>query len=199
MLKNARPNKPTFPTSGNRAMALPSLMLLLLCACTSQTDAPVPKPQNTYFSIKQFFEGEIERLTKEAVSSDITIEMNGKSETQKNEKVDWRTQLAPFLVSDINKPAWIGKYSVDTTKTNGKTTLTFTAREAKLRTRSIAIVFENGEQPSSISIQNEVSNLVYAQKERLNYSKTAYSIESEQRMLWMKPKQFIINARFGGR
>lgn len=69
----------------------------------------VPK----FFDLKGYFEGEMQKLSsKNKFTKTVTV--NGKSEAQIIDTLDFRKELSFFAAADISRPAWSDKYVVDT-------------------------------------------------------------------------------------
>lgn len=153
---------------------------------------------NNYFNLHQFFDSEIVRLKSKQTGLQKIAALNNKTETLTLQQVDWEKELSVFSTSDINKPAWQGKYMADTTKQNGLTTLTYTATDAALRTQSVTLIFnDNAAQPTSVTIRNQSDNFVYQLTENVNYqTEKGYNIQTIQKVIFMQPETFAISGSF---
>ncbi len=165
---------------------------------TSSNETKAISGSTPYFNLGAYFTSEIARLTKQKITLDKKAALNGKSETQTLQSVDWEKELAIFTLSDINKPAWRDKYTADSSMQGQQLTITYTATDTDLRTQSINLVFEpNATVPKSVTIFNHADNLVYQLTENLNYqSATGYQIQTTQKVVLMNPQSFAIEGRF---
>ena len=82
------------------------LFFLISCKNDSPKTAAELKP---FFDVRGYFKAEIERL-KDVKKVKKTVEVNGKREEKIVEITNWNEELAPFISSDINRPAWLDKY-----------------------------------------------------------------------------------------
>lgn len=151
-----------------------------------------------YFNLNRFFNQEITRLKNMKTGLQKTAILNQESETKTLTDVNWKKELSAFTASDINKPAWEGKYTADTTRQNGFTTVTYTANDDGLRTRLIQLNFKDGSNsPVSVAITNQTKNFVYQTNENLHYQTAGgYNIKASQKVILMQPETFAINANF---
>lgn len=165
---------------------------------TSSNETNVISGSTPYFNLGAYFTSEITRLTEHKTTLDKKAALNGKSETQTLQSVDWEKELAIFTLSDINKPAWRDKYTADSSMQGQQLTITYNATDTDLRTQSINLVFEpNATVPKSVTIFNHADNLVYQLTENLNYqSATGYQIQTTQKVVLMNPQSFAIEGRF---
>lgn len=177
------------------------LVLSLLFGCTSPA-APTgagTKKNLQYFDLKGFMLAEKERLAQVAGCSK-TVLANGKSETKTLEKVNLENELKPFLESDINKPAWVGKYEIDSIFNENQqlTGLRYLAKDNKLKTKVVNVQFDNGE-VIHIFIENATHTNVANTYQALTYlPKSGYSIESKQSVSLMDEHFFKVEVEFPG-
>lgn len=72
------------------------------------------KEADYYFSVNDYFEKEILRMTSSEMKIRKSIEQEGNVETLIDSTPDWKKELSLFKSFDINKAANSGAYSVDT-------------------------------------------------------------------------------------
>jgi len=173
------------------------LLSLFLTACSNDVVSNNDKT-TSYFSLKDFFEEEIEGLEKRQQSIEKTAFLNDKSETKTLEKVDWAQELRLFTNCDINKSAWLGKYKVDSLLNDAEKSLTvsYTALDDKLRTRHITLTFVENVL-TVIDIKNNSQNLIYNMVEELLYKpKEGYEVETTQKIRGMNADKWAMKVRF---
>lgn len=149
--------------------------------------------QNSYFDLKNYFEQEASRLNSERPKISKTVNDNGKVETKSVQDTLWVKELAVFINSNINKPAWSKSYSVVKTDTSE----IYTAIDSSLKTKSIQILRTSKDAIKSIKIVNRTSNELYDLDEWLTYSPNHfYTIERKQKAKLLKESYFKIEGRF---
>ncbi|MFD0749791.1 hypothetical protein ACFQZS_06535 [Mucilaginibacter calamicampi] len=161
---------------------------------------PSCKPDNLkqgavkeYFDIKGYFENSAAHLKKERKTITKTVVHNGKSESKQVEIGNWEAELALFTESDINKPAWNGSY----TKQDSAAVITYTAKDADLRTRRILIDKAKDGSIKQITINNQVNNALYNTRETLNYfPDSVYTIEKYQKVKLLGANTYKITGKF---
>jgi hypothetical protein len=167
-------------------ICFPALMIIgfsfFINAC--QNEAPqYGKPQTTFFDLKGYFKTEVIRLKQYMTKVKKTVTVNGKSEEKILENLNFEEELAPFIASDINRPAWSDYYMSkvkEPSVNNG--TWEYYALKDHLKTRSL-IVNKEG-QNSNIDILNAEETVATKSETRLNYdNRIGYTISTIQKLM----------------
>jgi hypothetical protein len=172
-------------------------LLFFFSACNNSVDTT--KTSNFYFSLKDYFNTEAARLKQENVLVKKTVILNDKAETKNLKIEDWNNELLTFSDADINKSAFVGKYSIDSVFKEGKlTSVSYIANENKLKTKSITLHFSDTEStPTSIDISLETKNTLYHSTQQLHYeSKVGYSVMGTQEIRVLKKDEFQVKVSF---
>lgn len=163
---------------------------ILISGCTLDNASKV-KP-DYYFDLELFFKAEAKKLNKSNNIIHKTVTHNGITELKKLQIKNWEDELALFIQSDINKPAWEEAYQIDSSKTD---IITYKAIEDDLKTRLIEVKFKKGK-PSQIKILNKSSNYLYQTKEMLAYyPDSLYSIKKEQKVTILGENNYQIEGK----
>ena len=184
----------TFSKTGFTALIL---FTLFSCGNSESPQSTDRKSSLNYFDIRGYMEAEIKKLAQEP-SFNKSVYVNGEKETKRLESIDLENELTPFIDSDINKPAWAGKYDVDSTfnQAHQLIGLHYQSKDRKLKTKSIAIDFE-GTDVSKIFIVNAVNSSVANTYQTLTYQpQKGFSIESKQDVSLMAKNHFKIEVAF---
>lgn len=165
--------------------------LLFLTACqTTVSDKKMPK---AFFDASDFFNAEIIRLDslKPAVIKTVTV--NDKSETKELATLNYTEELAPFVQSDINKPAWLDWYRTDTMRNEDTvskylhTHILYTALKTSLKTKKFLVHLDSLKQPIAIDILNSDDNAIAGAQHELHYDKrSGFSINNKQHLALSK-------------
>ena len=146
-----------------------------------------------YFDIKGYFEKNAARLKKQHPAITKTVVHNGTSETKKVEISNWGEELALFIESDINKPAWSGSYA----KQDSAGAIIYVANDAELKTRRITIDKAKDGHIKQIAIYNQISNALYNTRETLKYfADSAYTIEKYQKVKLLGANSYKVTGKF---
>ena len=151
------------------------------CSDFSPSETAEELEVKNYFDLKGFFEKEKERLAGQQ-NFKKTVIVNGEAEVNETAEIDFEKELTIFSNSDINRPAWSDKYSVDSVFNEKKELvhLGYETSDKKLRTRKIAVDFDGGA-VSKIQIENMTSTAIANAQQSLTYEPAkGYSIESRQ-------------------
>ena len=126
------------------------LTLLLVSLCYScSPDRPKVQPSTyvdttpedgSFFDLAGYMRSEAERLSGTPMTVQKTIRLNGKEETQELTDLDFAKDLQLFIVADINKPAWLGKYATTTQRGSGRhETIRHVALDSAMTTQLIEV------------------------------------------------------------
>jgi hypothetical protein len=167
------------------------IFIVTLSSCTTGPNQVYPA--KIYFDLPGFLDEQVAQLYKDSFIVIKTTEINGNSDQHEMPWTDWRKELALFYASDINKPSFIGKYSVDSTAGDpAKVTVAYKATDPSLRTRLIEIIY-TGDSVSLIHISNQSGNFLTSNNEELYYQPLkGYIIKSSQTMKFFGDTKFAI-------
>ncbi len=176
---------------------LAGLLALLTFHCQSSAVTGSGQEEKSFFDLRAFFEGEIARLKAENPKIKKEIEINGKKEQKTQEEVDFEKELAIFIRSDINKPAWKDKYGVDSVVvSNELVRVDYTALDSTLKTRLLSIEFEEAA-VNKVSITNKTDSPLIQSKQQLTFEpKKGYQIANQQDLSLSNDSQLRIVATF---
>jgi hypothetical protein len=134
------------------------LFLGLFTACESNSSNTIEA--SPYFNLKDFLENQAVMLDSLKPSVE-KIALDEKSPTPKKFKVDdWKRELRLFIETNINRPVYIGQYSVDSSKSNPQKVI-YKAKTDDLSTRSIEIFYNQDAKLDSIKIFYKKQNWLY--------------------------------------
>lgn len=172
-------------------------ILGLLTACGPQPKADIASGNTVYFDLKKYLESEITRLDKTQPTVLKTVSVNGKEEQQTLKQLDYRSELTPLLEADINRPAWEGKYRVDSTHiAPGEWTLTYTATDEKPPVRTMSVRFQK-HVVESILIERAGQTLMAGSSQKLSYRPAAgFEVETLQKVVFMSERNIRMAVAF---
>ena len=172
-------------------------IFISFCGITGCEDRESKYEINQFFSTKDFFEKEIERLKVGDIRLEKTAFIGEKKETVILDSVNWPDELRLFIDSDINKPAYITEYDTSSQSTsNGKQVKIYKAKRDDLDTQLLRVIF-NQERVEQIEVVLNDENMVYDSERKLVYiPESGYSIEALQKVMLSDEKQFKIEAKF---
>ncbi len=182
-----------------------SILLLLVVLYACNVEAPQSTPDdvpNRYYDLNRFFEEEIKRLNEEQPVVNKTIVLNGETEQQTVEEVNFSNELLIFNESHINKVSWWGKYDGDTTFYAGGEKkqikkIRYTANDEALKTKEIRISFSPQEKLDSLFIFNSTQSPTITTRQELVYiPDVKYEIYSEEKVVVSKNRELIIRGVF---
>jgi hypothetical protein len=169
-------------------------VLLLLCgsyAC-NKPEIKETGAELKYFDIKEYFNKEAQRLTRQNPMVDKTVAHNGAAENKKLKITSWAKELNLFTESDINKPAWKLSYNVQANDDS----VVYKAKYPELKTREIVIRKKSG-QVTEVAIVNNTHNILYNTTEKLVYAPGGYYlIEKMQKVKIMGANNYRIKGVF---
>ncbi len=151
-----------------------------------------------FFSLKNYFENEAQRLTNQHSVVLKEVKRNNASEEKEIEIPDWRKEFGLFIESDINKLSWKDSYQkiARQNESGSRDTLIYQCKNSELRTREIMIIKEN-KQIQEIVIKNKVQNYLYSSDEELKYyPDSLYEINKKQDVILLGSNAYYISGHF---
>ena len=176
---------------------LPLFMCLFLTAfIISCEEEKINTSHKKYFDIAAFFKQESAALQKNKMKIVKQIIKDGAKDLKTFDNINWQKELKPFADCDINKPAWINAYRVDTIPLkNGRINVTYTSQEEKLPVRSIKISFTNDNLIEDIVIQKERHNFYYRSYDWYVYrAMKGFEIKGSQKVHFLDETVYEISA-----
>ncbi len=170
------------------------LILSVFCsACASETETV---KTNRYFDLKGLIEKQIGLLQKQKPNVQKTILVSEKSENQQVTSIDWTKELELFNQVDLNKPAYVGNYDVDSSAMGVKYSLKNTEN---LPVKFLAIQ-RAGEDGISVEALMSSENYLYQSEKHLkltlrNNEVADYQIDGFQKVVFGDKKQFKIDGK----
>lgn len=173
-----------------------AIVTSLFMACSNQQQAEqqtnTSSTTSPYFSLETYFSDQIRTLEQNSPEIVKTVDANGQQESRTLTNMNWKNELAPFVESDINKPAWVNSYTVDRVAN----TIRYQRKEDGLRTEKIIITTDDRGDVQSIYIENNVSNVLYNSTEHLRYyPDSLYEITREQSIRMIGKNRYHIRGR----
>jgi hypothetical protein len=134
---------------------LPLFLAIITFSCQQKEENSTQK----YFDIKSLFTNQINVLSTEKPVFVKNVEINSEKETKEFDSIDWKKELDPFVMMDINKPAYAKSYEIIETDSTLKYLL---KKDEKLPISSIWMMKKrNSNQISFIEIASNEENMLY--------------------------------------
>lgn len=177
----------------------------LLTSCMPEIEG---KEKETYFSTKTYFQEVIQSLSQEEITLLKEANINGEQENKtlriSQDSTFWQREFQVFMEADINKPALIGQYRVDTVATKDKVTsqevkeIQYTAQSDDLRTRTMKVWVTVAEQEVvGIHIETSDKNVIYASGQTLSYlADKEYTIDAYQEVVSQPREAYTLRSVF---
>jgi hypothetical protein len=155
-----------------------------------------------YFDLIQFTDNQVHELYMQKLQVKKKIFLDGETDQITLDTLNWEKELALFKEADINSPSLRDSYEIDEDKS--RHTLTYTAKESKLKVKEIKLVFDEQSQMNKVSIKqvkiffSEDNQLYEIQRdlsmELKNNLLSAYSIKGFQKVILKDSLIYDINA-----
>ncbi len=169
--------------------------LLTFCALLSACNEEVKENQvKKYFDLKGLVERQITTLNSQKPSVQKTVLMSDSTENQLVKTIDWAKELELFIQADLNKPAFVQSYHVDSSSMGVK----YTLKETEKLPVKYLNVNRLGEDGISIEAYINTDNYLYETERHLklslrNNQVTDYQIDGFQKIVFGNKKGFKIN------
>lgn len=176
------------------------LGLVLLGSCEPAAETTTVAYTDPYFSLEDYFEAEIAELTQRQQRVQKKVVLNGETEEQILDQVDFRNELQLFLDADINRPAWSDKYQIDSLYQAGKLhQIAYTTSDSTLATRAITVTFATTAVPrvEAVEIHAKMETVLSDSDKWLRYEpQRAYTIRTTHASTMSDSLQLEIVATF---
>lgn len=154
------------------ALSLAMVITFFSCSSSDKSKDSLTKE----FDLPKFFRNEVAALNALQPKIRKTVSKDNISETKQLVIADWNKELANFLTIDLNKPAYKGAFTKDSSA-NG---VRYTFIDSTLDLSLVQVIYK-ADEPSTIIIKKSTKNLLYNTSEHLEYVKgERYSVEKEQ-------------------
>ena len=173
------------------------MRLIGLCFLIFLSYSCTPIEQNktekvAYFSLKNYFEKEAERLNGLNLQIHKTVAINGVNEHKLVKINNFKNELNTFITADINKASWRGAFKV---KKNENLAL-YTTDNIKIPVKKVEIRYQNNK-VKSIQIFLRTVNILYHSSDTLTYfPDSLYEIKKTQKIKLLKEKKYVVIGRF---
>ena len=150
-----------------------------------------------YFDIEKYFTSQAERL--DSIKPEVTkiISSDGKEEMKKTRDIKWKNELLVFSECNLNKPAWRGKFLVDTIMGEMDYSVVYTALDTTIQVQFAMINIDGKGNVTRLRLKVQTKNNLYSSIQNLSYTPLeSYSVESEQHVFLSGIKKDAVFATF---
>ena len=184
--------------------AFTALIATALFCIGSACQSPPQEPQGVakvsapvFFDLKGYMSQQIDGLKTSKPRVKKRVSINGKNEEQILDNINFEEELAIFVNSDINKPAWSDKYEKDSSFSGGQLqNIRYIAKEENLKTQLMQVSFAGGK-VSKIELKNRASAAIVTAEETMIYTAgKGYSIIYKEIPVLAEAKNFSVEAVF---
>lgn len=176
----------------------------IFTACSSQIEG---KEKQAYFSTETYFQGVIDSLANETISLEKEGTINGQVDHQSltitQDSIFWQREFQAFIDADINKPALIGQYIVDTAQSMDKVTgdsilaITYSARKENLTTQMMQLWLTDRGTVKGLHIETADKNVIYASGQTLDYlAGEQYGVTAYQEVVTQARENYAMRVTF---
>jgi hypothetical protein len=175
--------------------------MLVLIAGIFLSGCIEPRPaddlEKFYFDIEDYFTDQAKLLAKNYSAVEKLLINNNDTQRVVLNNLSWKEELALFINSDINKPAWKDSYVTDSVYDDETLKLiSYKSLEDNLPVKQIQIHFSNNI-IEHIFIENATRNYVYNSVQVLSYSSgKGFTIEGEQDIILGKDLHYKVIVNF---
>ncbi len=175
-------------------------VILAFCVCSAceRRDAATGKAAaSAYFNVKPWFQAEAQRLDAARPRAVKTVAIDEQTEEMSTDALNYKEELLPFMESDIDRPAWRGRFAVDTVRTAPDVfTVTYTTVEKSIPVKSLKVAFREG-RVVSVEVERSSKSLPAGSQQHLVYlPDKGFDILMEQHALFGLHRRMRISVSF---
>ena len=156
-----------------------------------------PSSRQAYFDLEAWLSYQDSLLRGSDLLKRVSV--NGVEQEARLSGVDWAGELSPFAQANINKPALIGQYAVDTTTAaDGSLTVEYRTLDASLRTKRLRVSCGTNcdyGQVREIEIESATESLIADTEQQLRWTPEGFWVTSQQAALLVEPRVLAIEGR----
>lgn len=159
-----------------------SVLILLMAFLSCGSDGAIdPNEKKPFFDLRAYMTEEIERLEGRPLTVEKSITLNGATETQKLTDLNYANDLRVFREADINRNAWIDKYTSQEDELSGSHKVTtYQATDSTLQTQQLVVEEDQGV-VTRISIRRKTGTVLSEGLHHLEYLPArGYSVATKQ-------------------
>lgn len=173
------------------------LLILLFPAFFSACTADKKRTAKELFDSQSYFSQEVQRHQQAKTRIQKELRIDGEVDKLTLDSLDWASELALFMRSNINKPALVDEYQIDSVMQQGRLTeVHYETQNSELKTRKLSVYYEK-DSLQRIEIFNKTSNSVYGAEQYLKYQPNrGYEMRDTQEVQIVGANVFAVKARF---
>ena len=161
------------------AMRLFLPLLLLLTGCYAE-EIQREVQDEPFFDLSGYIDRQVDSLRSAGTPVTKTITLNGTTETRELSELNFANDLKVFREADINKPAWVDKYTVERREEGDRVTRTYVAIDSSMQTRRLQVVTQ-ADEPVRIEIFRKTGTVLSDGRHRMTYEPASgYAMVSRQ-------------------
>jgi hypothetical protein len=181
MSQERKPSCPLRPLPDMQRLLFLLILPGLFITCASEGPAG-EIDTSPYFDLAGYITAETERLSASKPTVEKTITLNGIIESQQLKTINFESDLRLFREADINKPAWLDKYTTEEQALSADHSITtYVAQDSSLIVRELMVEKDQGV-PIKIEIIRHTGTLLSDGRHRLTYEPaTGYRVVTTQK------------------
>ncbi len=158
--------------------------------CAEHDNKPGAECAHVHYCLNALIDEQLQTYLVASPSVVKNVYLNGEEEQQSIQlnHERWEAEFSAFREADIDKPALIGKYLVDTLfiETDSLTRVSYIAQDPQLRTRYLHLYFKPGtSNPSYLEARLETKNVFYQSVQELEFAPGEYYSISGFQDIWL--------------
>lgn len=137
-------------------------------------------------------------MNQQHCSAYKTVIIKDNVESIQQDSIDWKKELRPIAMADINKTAWISYFDVDTIPvSNGAYIVKYTTQSARIPIKLLEVQFDSLQQPVKVNIFRSSKNIFFESSQKIEYQPgIGFKAEGTQNVLFLKNQNFNIDSKF---
>lgn len=166
----------------------------MLCCFSSCSESQPSITAGKLFDSEKYFTEEASRLSSTVKQIAKTSDQNGSVEVKALPVTDWKKELQPFILCNINKASLQNSYAIDSLINNLQKLVSYTALEPALAVQKVEVVYSN-QRITRVSMETHYDNMLYALSKKFIYlPDSGYTISGQQKIIFSNPTIFTITA-----
>ncbi|MFI5220961.1 MAG: hypothetical protein ACHQK8_01450 [Bacteroidia bacterium] len=169
-----------------------SFLTIIFVSCSDKKE-----PESGYFDTATFFKHEVFRLRQHSIKLQKELFFDERKKVINLDLVNWEKELSPFIAIDLCKPAYQGRFKLDSIFLPGnKLQITYLVKDPRSDLKHAEIILDEYGVPLSFNFIFRDENAIYASEKTMHYfTDSLYEIEGKQTVKIGKPAKYKVIAR----
>jgi len=174
------------------------IIIVLLSSCSKDPAEMYYEDQRFYYDIPNFMNKQVNNLRKKHQWVRKTVTKDGHTHIIERGDIEWDEELAAFIDSDINRPAWRGAFKVDTISLERVWVITYKTEVQEIPVKNVVVtVDKDTKQCLQVTVDRSTDNFLYTSNQKLFFTTgEGYMVKGKLSVSYLFDSEYAIESEF---